>query len=81
MELCRTDSCAEGTAAGTLPGMRRPSPATARPGRAKVGQVLAAGPGGPWTHRPGAGPRDGGGDTAEATRLAQVRGRNEKPSV
>lgn len=60
VELCRKDSCAEGTAAGTLPGIRLPSPATARPDRGKVGQVLAAGPGGAWTHRPGAGPQKEG---------------------
>lgn len=42
-----------GAAAGTLPGTRLPSPGTARPHGAKVGQVLAAGTGGPWTRRPG----------------------------
>lgn len=52
VELCRADSCAREAAARTLPGIRLPSPATAQPdGQGRP--ILAAGPGGPWTHRPG----------------------------
>lgn len=52
VELCRADSCAREAAAGTLPGIRLPSPATAQPDRGKVGQFslpaqAALGPTGP----------------------------------
>lgn len=83
-----------GTAAlsGTLPSgqlrqgsrcgdLARDTPPLPRNSSTRQGQgrpILAAGPGGPWTHRPG--PRRSE-ETAQAARLAEGRGRNDKPLV
>lgn len=61
--------------------LARDTPPLPRNSSTRQGQgrpILAAGPGGPWTHRPG--PRRSE-ETAQAARLAEGRGRNDKPLV